>query len=220
MLKSTIVDVEDSESSSEDSISENENTSRLENPKNDDEIVQSTKPTKSTQTVINNSNQSTHREENKQENLNMEASDLKKLVANIFGSEYDGEPSKLNGVLLKLQVLEKITPQADVETAVLLVKIKLTGKALDVAQSATTFQEIADLLKKSCKNSDDLVVSLYGLKLSEKDSLKDLKDMTRKIMRAHLAEGTTADVAERHTMAALRNKVNREFPMNHTMTAA
>lgn len=149
----------------------------------------------------------------------MDPLDLQRTVSSIFGSDYDGEPSKLNGVLLKLTALSTLlTADADKASAVILVKCKLTCKALDVAQSATTLDEISTALKSNCsgENSDDLVVSLNGLKLSSQDSLKEVKELAQKIKRAHLTEGTANDVTERQTitMAALRTEFTADFPTN------
>lgn len=222
LIQDTVVEFESDSETTDDESSGNEAPKTPENSKNSDITIPPTKGGNSKNQLENTDSQNENSNKNKRRK-NMDPLDLQRTVSSIFGADYDGEPSKLNGIILKLTALKTLlTEDADKTSAVILVKCKLTSKALDVAQSATTLDEISTALKNNCsgENSDDLVVSLNGLKLNGQDSLKEVKELAQKIKRAHLTEGTANNVAERHTMAALRNKFKADFPTNTTITSA
>lgn len=116
---------------------------------------------------------------------------------------FDGEPESLQAFEDALSLVALKTNDTNVEEAVLIIKSKLKGTARSFITNEATVAGILNTLRANikCESSVAALAKLESVKGTTKtcDYLKDLENLCGALKRAYIAEGVSAQLAEKYT---------------------
>uniref|UniRef100_A0A6P7G049 Uncharacterized protein LOC114334569 n=1 Tax=Diabrotica virgifera virgifera TaxID=50390 RepID=A0A6P7G049_DIAVI len=151
-------------------------------------------------------------------NMALTINEFLNIASKVLPNEFDGSAGKLQPFLDVLELLGKIA-EGHEETAITLIKTRLTNKARNLITTEDTIPLIAAALKKELRgdNPKTIIDKLAKKRQGNKDAAvyaSEVEELAEQLKVAYIAEGMPVELAKKYTtetvVATMKRNVNTD----------